>query len=1208
MCGLAAIFAYSPDAPGVDPDELLAIRDRMTTRGPDGAGEWISPDGRVGLAHRRLSIIDLSDAGAQPMWNSERTLCITFNGEIYNYQALRTSLSALGYSFHSGSDTEVLLHLYAQKGADMVHDLRGMFAFAIWDAPRRSLFCARDPFGIKPLYYADDGRTIRVASQVKALLQSRHIDTAPEPAGHVGFFLWGSIPEPFTLYRGIRALPAGHTLTISQLSTLNHQPKSFCSIPELLGSTRASRVPSGASPDDSDLNPQPSTLNAQALLRDSLRDSVRHHLIADVPVGIFLSAGLDSSTLTALVSEIHPHVRTVTLGFEEYRGTENDEVPLAEAVARQYGTQHQTVWITRADFERETAHLFEAMDQPSIDGVNTYFVSLAARRAGLKVVLSGLGGDEIFGGYPSFRDVPRSVSALRPFRFLLGGTGDSPVVAGDSPGTSSLLARGFRVVSAPFLKRFTSPKYAGLLEYGGTYGGAYLLRRGMFMPWELPEFLDPDLVREGWQRLNTLAALNATSDLRPLSSGSGSTGASPVLAGASPGSSLTSALSPLSSGSGSTGASPVLAGASPGSSDRPVVPSSRPPSTDALPSDRLRVSALELTWYMRNQLLRDSDWAGMAHSLEIRVPLVDVTLLRALSPLLHSAAPPTKLDMARSALCPLPSAVLHRPKTGFQTPIRDWLLQTSQHSTLNAQPSTQLRGLRGWAHEVYSRFNLECGDSSPLSASRSRLRSPQVPNSAPNSKLETRAGSAGASPAPFGTPPKVTAPQPSTLKSQLPTRSDLRILVLLSDGFGGFGGIAKFNRDLLTALCSYPRTTEVIALPRLMPHDPGILPQKLTHDISGLGGKLNFVRTAIKAARRLRPSRRPASDLCSLTPGPLIFCGHINLLPAALLAKKICGGSVHLVIHGIDAWQPTRNPLTNACVRRIDGFISVSNVTKQRFLGWSGLRPEQGQILPNCVDLSAFTPGAKSDDLLARYALAGRKVIMTLGRLASEERYKGFDEVLEVLPRLVIEIPGLCYLICGDGPDRVRLVEKAKSLGCEVRDFSAGVSSPPRSGSGTKGVVSKPSQPSTFNSQPSTPLVIFAGRISDAEKADHYRLADVYVMPSSGEGFGIVYLEALACGIPVIGSKVDGSREALMEGKLGKLVDPRNCDEIVSAVLDALTKERAPSPHPTGEGVDYFSFNRFESRLHKIVNTFSGFEGVREQSESNSENRRLFQP
>ncbi|HRW60901.1 MAG TPA: asparagine synthetase B, partial [Defluviicoccus sp.] len=216
MCGIVAIFAYRAAAPGVSESELLTLRDAMRPRGPDGEGLWLSADGRVGLAHRRLAILDLSDAGAQPMPldDDPLSLIITFNGEIYNYRELRAELEAQGSRFRSTSDTEVRLHLYRRDGTAMVERLRGMYAFVMWDARQRRLFAARDPFGIKPLYYADDGQTIRLASQVKALLAGGQIDTTAEPAGHAGFFLFGHVPEPFTLYKGIRTLPAGGVLTI----------------------------------------------------------------------------------------------------------------------------------------------------------------------------------------------------------------------------------------------------------------------------------------------------------------------------------------------------------------------------------------------------------------------------------------------------------------------------------------------------------------------------------------------------------------------------------------------------------------------------------------------------------------------------------------------------------------------------------------------------------------------------------------------------------------------------------------------------------------------------------------------------------------------------------------------------------------------------------------------------------------------------------
>src|SRR5437667_10374623 len=462
MCGIAAIFSYRRGTAVAEP-ELLAIRDRMTSRGPDDAGIWISEDRVIGLAHRRLSIIDLSPGGAQPMFHNTGTFGITFNGEIYNYRELRAELVNKGFRFRSTSDTEVLLQLYADRGMAMLDSLRGMYAFALWDGRKKALFLARDPYGIKPLYYADDGKTFRAASQVKALAAGGNIDTAPNPAGHAGFFLWGHVPDPHTLYRGIRAVPAGTSVWIEQGKV--RREASFCSVPGIFAET--SHTNGRGSPKDA--------------IRDALRDSIRRHLIADVPVGVFLSSGVDSTIVAALAAEEGGSLQTVTLGFDEYKGTRNDEAPLAQGVARLYGADHRTVRVTRRDFEDRFDHLLWSMDQPTIDGINSYWVSHAAQQSGLKVALSGLGGDELFGGYPSLRQVPKLVQTLRPFDSL------KPV------------GRAFRVVFAPFLKQWTSPKVAGLFEYGGSYAGAYLLRRGLFMPWELPEVRDCDLAREGWK-------------------------------------------------------------------------------------------------------------------------------------------------------------------------------------------------------------------------------------------------------------------------------------------------------------------------------------------------------------------------------------------------------------------------------------------------------------------------------------------------------------------------------------------------------------------------------------------------------------------------------------------------------------------------------------------------------------------------------------
>jgi len=272
MCGVVALIAYAANAPPVSRGELLRIRDAMASRGPDGSGEWVSADGRVALGHRRLAIIDLSPGGAQPMASADGALRITFNGEIYNYRELRAELEQKGRHFRSSSDTEVILQLYEEEGAAMLPRLRGMFAFALWDERRRGVLLARDPMGIKPLYYADDG-TLRVASQVKALVAGGAVPTRLGPAGCVSFFLFGCVSDPFTIRDAVRALPAGHSLWVDAAGP--GAPRPFFSIRDVFAAAEGEAAA---------LTPE----RRQDLLRASLAESVAAHLVADVPVGVFL--------------------------------------------------------------------------------------------------------------------------------------------------------------------------------------------------------------------------------------------------------------------------------------------------------------------------------------------------------------------------------------------------------------------------------------------------------------------------------------------------------------------------------------------------------------------------------------------------------------------------------------------------------------------------------------------------------------------------------------------------------------------------------------------------------------------------------------------------------------------------------------------------------------------------------------------------------
>jgi phosphatidyl-myo-inositol dimannoside synthase len=357
----------------------------------------------------------------------------------------------------------------------------------------------------------------------------------------------------------------------------------------------------------------------------------------------------------------------------------------------------------------------------------------------------------------------------------------------------------------------------------------------------------------------------------------------------------------------------------------------------------------------------------------------------------------------------------------------------------------------------------------------------------------------------------------------------LRVLVLTTDAFGGKGGIAQYNRDMLDALCAYPECEEVIAVPRIMPDAPGQLPEKLTYVTSGLNGKVPYIRSVLKIL-----ARRPCFDL--------LISGHVNLVPVAYASSAWLGAPLVLFLYGVDAWEPPPARTAAILAKRVSAVVSISDLTLQRFRGWARVDASRAFVLPNAIRPDRFSPGPKPWVLMERYGLNGKRVLMTLGRLESAERKKGFDEVLELLPELALEMPEIAYLIVGDGSDRQRLQQKATHLGVGDR-------------------------------------VVFTGYVAEEEKADHYRLADAFVMPSRGEGFGFVFLEAMACGIPVIGSKFDGSREALRHGELGILVEPGNREECAAAIRSALRRPRGVVP----AGLEYFSFENFRRRMHSIL-------------------------
>ncbi len=554
MCGITGIIRLNPHDNHVE-KKIKRMQTALQHRGPDDAGICISTDQQAALAHTRLSILDLSPAGHQPMSTSDGRYSITFNGEIYNFQQLRQNLIDQGEKFHSQTDTEVILKLYQRIGADCVHHLRGMFAFAIWDDWEKTCFLARDPLGIKPLYYWQSGTTLVFASELRAVLASGLPGVNLSPEGLYGYLTTGSVPEPHTLIADIHCLAAGHWLywqngniTKKQYWQINFTP--------------------------ADISPA----EAREIVHTALVDSIQHHFISDVPVGIFLSGGIDSTTILALATQTQQsQLSTYSITFAE---SEYNEGELAQKVANHFGAKHTEYQVT-ASFAKEIfPNYLAAIDQPSIDGFNTFCVSKVAHDHGMKVVLSGLGGDEIFGGYQSFKKVPQMVSFSKNTKFL------------------PLLRTGFGVGLAhwgtlPKMKRF-----GDFLRYPPTFASAYGSFRGIFSHQEaltiVQQLLGESLIYQ--QQLD---------------------------------------------------------------------------SNQNTPEDE--VSFLELSRYMRNQLLRDSDVMSMNWGLELRVPFVDQALLEAVAPIPSNIRLQEGKKLLTQAITEIPDWVVNKPKKGFSFPFENWM-------------------------------------------------------------------------------------------------------------------------------------------------------------------------------------------------------------------------------------------------------------------------------------------------------------------------------------------------------------------------------------------------------------------------------------------------------------------------------------------------------------------------------------------------------
>ncbi|MDP1689419.1 MAG: asparagine synthase (glutamine-hydrolyzing) [bacterium] len=657
MCGIAGVIKKG--ARELELKESIArMNNTQKLRGPDDRGFFISEKDGLALGHTRLSILDLSSAGHQPMLypiphTLNPNLVITFNGEIYNFFELRKELEGKGYQFKTKTDTEVILAAFAEWGVESFSRLRGMFAFGLWDEVQKKLYLVKDRYGIKPLYYYSKSDELFFASTVKALKACGKIPNKKNEKAAIGFLLFGSVPLPHTTIQNVYGLEAGHYLEVNLTSNLTSSQDVNLSVKnvkyyEPLDYFLRSDVPNiiPLSSDIGSHNIGPFDIkNTIQKIRSLLEESVRLHMISDAPLGVFLSGGIDSSALAILAdanlgtSEVpgtsdvrsigSKRLKTLSIVFDEQ---EYSEQKYQQIVAKQIKSDHQEYRITKSDFENSIDDIWQAMDEPTIDGVNTYFIAKAAKEAGLKAVLSGLGADEIFFGYPSFR----RASMLRKVQKGLS-------IFGHRKSLGLAMSRTLGFLSDRYAK-LDYLRYSDPLRF-------YLSIRGLFAPLEVAKILN---ISE--------AEVNDFIDSIAISY----------------------QLSAIS-------------------------------SHKIHPANVL--SYLELKFYLQNQLLKDSDSMAMHHSVEIRVPFLDHPLVEYISGL--SAGLKLKPDIKNlkfkiknsrpkplliASMCDLlPQKVWDRAKMGFTFPFNEWISESSLKAK-SYQLKASSHWSRNWALNVISRY------------------------------------------------------------------------------------------------------------------------------------------------------------------------------------------------------------------------------------------------------------------------------------------------------------------------------------------------------------------------------------------------------------------------------------------------------------------------------------------------------------------------
>ena len=593
MCGISGIYNCSDRNINANKiiENIIKLQDK---RGPDDRGMWQSTCKKTTFGHNRLSIIDLTDKARQPLVSKDNSLVITFNGEIYNYKEIRNELSKNNILFKSNSDTEVILESYKYWGIEFVKKLRGMFAFAIWDNNKKKLLLARDPFGIKPLYYFKKNNILFFASQVKSILSIDNISFEKSGRSVLDYYLWGNIREPLTLYKDIYSLERG-TVKIFD-SKLNENSYEYANIKDAILNSKKTNFKN-----ESELNEK---------LNYLIRDTVNYHQVSDVPVTFLLSSGIDSNILLAASKKkINTNFNAMTLDFSE----KLKESPLAKVGSKMSNIDHIIEKVDDNEIAELISQYYKYMDMPTNDGLNNYVVSYFAKKKGSKVLISGVGGDELFSGYPSFKRIPimRKISKVIP--------------------NNKNIQKILYDITYKILSKFNkNTKYAGVLKYSHNTFDSFMLQRCVFTPEEIADLINTKIIDEEMSDLE----LQQQKEI----------------------------------------------------------------NDKDFENEQLKIMYFEIKYYLCSKLLRDSDWASMANSVELRTPFVDWFFFNELLPLLKSNIKISKKNMLDSFKGQAPLELYNRKKTGFAIPYRQYFKKVSGIKNKYTDP------IKDWSILSYEKY------------------------------------------------------------------------------------------------------------------------------------------------------------------------------------------------------------------------------------------------------------------------------------------------------------------------------------------------------------------------------------------------------------------------------------------------------------------------------------------------------------------------